>query len=119
MKIKQIKKLAMQSFKKGNLDPEKIKKIAPLLNRRQLKTYIRFIKKLDREKKVLVFTPIDKVDQKTTSKLRGMFPEKKIEYIKRSDLIAGIRIVDNDIVYEFNVKDSLKSLASYIKQSYD
>jgi len=119
MTIKQIKKLALQSFIDKNLDAKKIKKITLLLSRKQLKTYIKFIKKLEREKTVSVFTPMDKVDQRITSKVKSMFPNKKIKYIQEPGLIAGIRVVDNDIVYEFNIKDSLDSLISHVRQSYD
>jgi len=31
-------------------------------------------------------------------------------------LIAGIKIIDNDNVYDFNVRNNLKNLVSYINQ---
>jgi len=120
MTAKQIKKLAIQSFNKSyNLDTKQIKKVAPFLRRRELKTYIKFIKKIENEKKINVFIPMDKVDKKITNKIMNIFPNKTIQYFVDPDLIAGIRIVDNDMVYEFNLEDSLENLIAHIRESYD
>ncbi len=119
MKIREIKKLAEQSFTNGNLDVKKIKKIIDLLGKKQLKVYIKFLKKLENERLVWVFTPMDKVEDKITDKIKSIFPNKKIEYVSDSNLIVGLRIIDNDMVYEFNLKDSLDNLITYLKQSYD
>ncbi len=119
MKIKEIKKLAEQSFTNGNLDLKTIKRIIALLNKKQLKIYIKFLKKMENERLVWVFTPMDKVENKTTGKIKSVFPNKKIEYVKDPSLIVGLRVIDNDMVYEFNLKDSLDNLITYLKQSYD
>ena len=119
MTTKQIKKLALQSFKDGNIDIKKIKRIVPLLRKRELKTYIKFIKNLENERLVWVFTPMDKVESKITGKIKSMFPNKKIEYVTDPSLIAGLRVIDNDMVYEFNLKDSLDNLITHLKRSYD
>ena len=61
MKIREIKKLAEQSFTNENLDINKIKRTIGLLGKKQLKVYIKFLKKLENERLVWVFTPMDKV----------------------------------------------------------
>ena len=119
MTTREIKKLAAQSFTNWDLDVKKIKRTMSLLNKKQLKTYIKFLKKLENERLVYLFTPMDRVDDKTSSKIKSMFPGKKVEYIKDPNLIVGIKIVDNDMVYEFNLKDSLDNIITYLKQSYD
>lgn len=119
MIIRNIKKLAEQSFTKGNLDTKKIKRITSLLSKKKLKAYINFLKKLEDERLIRVFTPMDKVEDKITRRIRNIFPNKKIEYLKDPDLIAGLRIIDNDVVYEFNLKDSLDNIITYLKRSYD
>ena len=119
MTTREIKKLAEQSFTNWNLDVKKIRRAMSLLNRKQLKTYIKFLKKLENERLVYVFTPMDKVSDKASNKIGSMFPGKKIEYVKDPNLIVGIKIVDNDMVYEFNLKDSLDNIITYLKQSYD
>ena len=118
MKIAEIKKLAEQSFTTGNLDIKRIKRIIALLNKKQLKTFIKFLKKLENEKVLWVFTPMDKVENKITERIKSMFPGKKIEYVKDPSLIVGLRIVDEDMVYEFNLGDSLDSMVTYLKRSY-
>ncbi len=119
MTTKQIKKLAAQSFKDDNMDIKKIKRIIPHLRKRELKTYIKFIKKLENEKEVKVFTPVEMADKKIIDSITSIFPNKRVKYAVGPDIIAGIRIVDNDMVYEFNLKDSLENLIAHIKQSYD
>src|SRR3989338_695165 len=116
MKIREIKKLAEQSFTNENLDIKKIKRIIGLLGKKQLKIYIKFLKKLENERLVWVFTPMDKVEDKITGKIKNMFPNKKIEYVTDPSLIAGLRVIDNDMVYEFNLKDSLDNLIAYLKK---
>ena len=119
MKIREIKKLAEQSFTNGDLDVKIIKRTIALLGKKQLKVYIKFLKKLENERLVWVFTPVDKVEDKITGRIKSMFPNKKIEYVTDPSLIAGLRVVDNDMVYEFNLKDSLDNLITHLKQSYD
>jgi len=119
MKTLEIKKLAEKSFTNENLDIKKIKKITPLLGRKQLKVYIKFLKKLENIRTVWVFTPINNIEKEIIDKLKSMFPRKRIEYITDSSLIAGLRIIDNDMVYELNLKDSLDGLITYLKRSYD
>ena len=119
MTTRDIKKLAEQSFTNENLDTKKIKRIIGLLGKKQLKVYIKFLKKLENERLVWVFTPMDKVEDKITGKIKSMFPNKRIEYVKDPNLIVGLRVVDNDMVYEFNLKDSLDNLITHLKRSYD
>ena len=90
-----------------------------MLGDKQLKAYIKFLKKLENERLVWVFTPMDKIEDKITGKIKSMFPNKKIEYVKDPSLIAGLRVIDNDMVYEFNLKDSLDNLITHLKRSYD
>ena len=118
MTIKEIKKLAEQSFTYGNLDVKKIKKVISLLGKKQLKTYIKFLKKLENENLVWVFTPIGKVENKITGKIKNMFPNKKVKYVADYSLIAGLRVIDNDMIYELNLKDFLGNMITYLKQSY-
>lgn len=119
MTTKQIKKLAMQSFKDDNLDIKKMKRIVQILRKKELKTYIKFIKNLKNEREIKVFTAVGMKDKKTTDKITSIFPNKKVRYFIEPGIIAGIRITDNDMVYEFNLKDSLENLIAHIKQSYD
>ncbi|OGH13386.1 MAG: hypothetical protein A3H50_02415 [Candidatus Levybacteria bacterium RIFCSPLOWO2_02_FULL_37_10] len=119
MTLKQIKKLAQSSFSKDKLDTEKIKKAVTLLNRSQLKAYIKYMKTMEAQRTVKVYIPLKKPTNDMDKKIKRTFLTKKIEYISDPDLIAGIRIIDDDIIYEFNLKDSLENLITHLEQSYD
>src|SRR3989344_4928998 len=108
MTLKQIKKLAQSSFSKDKLDTEKIKKAVTLLNRSQLKAYIKYMKTMEAQRTVKVYIPLKKPTNDMDKKIKRTFLTKKIEYISDPDLIAGIRIIDDDIIYEFNLKDSVE-----------
>ena len=113
MNKKKIKELVLASYK---IDEEKIKKIAPLLNRSDLKKYIGGLKTMESKKNVIVTTPFTNVKQEM---LENLFPNKRIVYKKDPSLIVGLKIQDDDIVYDFNLKNTLNNLISYIKQDYE
>lgn len=120
MTKKQIKQLALQSYSKNELDQQKVFRIAKLLKRKDLREYIRTLKNLEREKTVTVVLPEIKVDKKDLDKqFRTAFPNKKIKYELDPSLLVGVRIIDNDLVYDLNLRDTLKQLSSYIIEKYD
>ena len=121
MTKKQIKKLAIQSYTRNNLDAKKVSSIARFLKRGDLKDYLRALKSIEANKKVLVFIPnmesFSKSDlQKTFGK---MFPNKKILYEEDPSLLLGVRVVNNDQIFEFSLKNNLEDLESFIENQYD
>lgn len=116
MTSKQIKKLAKASYTRSILDSKKVNKIVKFLNRSGLKTYIKCLKVLERSKTVQILIPNVGTKNEIIDKLKKMFPNKKLEFIEDRSLIAGIRIVDNDNVYDFNLKNTFDNLISYINQ---
>jgi F0F1-type ATP synthase delta subunit len=116
MTIKQIKTLAASSYTKDSLDAKKVSSIAKLLTRAQLKTYVKFLRSLKRSKTVKVIMP--KLDAKSdlVKNLRKIFPDKKMEFSEDKSLIAGLKIIDNDNIYDFNLKNTFENLVSYINQ---
>lgn len=116
MTKKNLKLLAQKSFKGNYMDPKKIKKIASLLKRSELRNYLNFLRLQDLQKKITVITPeAAKGLQKTLSK---MYPNRRINYAEDPSIILGIKVIDNDTIYELDLKDTLNSLKDYIKQ-YD
>ncbi len=113
---KQIKTLAKSSYTNNVLNSKKVNRIVKLLNRNELKTYLKFLKSLEKSKTVNVL--ISKITMKNdvSNKLKRMFPDKKLEFTEDKSLIAGIRIVNNDDVYDFNLKNTFTNLVSYINQ---
>jgi F0F1-type ATP synthase delta subunit len=116
MTTKQIKKLAMASYTGKILDLKKINRITKLLTRADLKRYIRFLKSLEKSKTVTVVTSNSDVKTELNKKLKQIFPGKRLEFSKDESLIAGIKLIDNDNIYDFNLKNTFENLVSYINR---
>lgn len=112
---KKIKALVSISYKKDSLDKDMVNVIAKHLTKRDVKRYIRELKNVENGKNVVMFLPV--LDN-TKSIFGKLFPKKTIIYKKDPSLLLGSRIIDNDILYEFDLKDTLDNMISYI-QSYD
>jgi hypothetical protein len=50
---------------------------------------------------------------------KEIFPDKKLFVEKDPDLILGVKVTDNDNVYEFNLRNTLEKMVEYIEQNYD
>ncbi len=116
MSKKILYKLVAQSYSGNLLSEKKVNKIAAILSKSDLKKYINGLKISEKKKNVFISTPPNNQDLK---KFKTLFPNKRIVFEKDPSLILGIKIVDNDIVYEFTLRNSLDKIASYIEQSYD
>jgi len=116
MNQKIIKKLALESYAKGNLDSKKVDRIVKHLGRFDLKLYIKAIKNYENSKTVTVLLPNISDRVSLIKEIKKLFPDKKIIIKKDENLIAGIRIIDSDSVYDFNVQNMLENLVSHINQ---
>lgn len=113
-----ITNLVTASYTNDNLDVKKVQKIAGYLNRKMLKAYIKGIKQY--EKKTTVFVDMPSAPTDTEKKeIKGLYPGKKILYNTDQTLIAGVRITNDDIIYELSMKDSLNKILATIEQNYD
>lgn len=116
MNSKKINKLVAASYKNEYLDQKKVTRIAALISKTDLKKYINGLKLAEKKKSLIVSSPVNNQDVKTFEKL---FPHKKIIFRKDSSLLLGMQVVDNDIVYEFTLKNSLDRILNYLEQNYD
>jgi hypothetical protein len=116
MNKRSIDKLILRSYKNNYLDEKTVKKVAALLSKQDLKKYINGLKLEEMKKTVIISSPNDISDRKKFEKL---FPNKKIVFNKDTALMLGIRIVDNDIVHEFTLKNSLDKILSHVERNYD
>jgi len=114
MTKKQIRSLVSASYTNDQLDQQKINRITKLLNRPELKTYINLLKSFEKSKTLTIYTPHLSTGAFFKKELAKIFVGKKIEIKEDKKLIAGIKIIDNDNVYDFNVRNNLKNLVSYI-----
>lgn len=116
MNSKKINKLVLASYSNNFLNRKRVNKISALLSKSDFKKYINGLKLTEKKKSLIVSSPISNQD---VSKFQKLFPNKKILFRKDPSLMLGVEIVDNDIVYEFTLKNSLGKILSYIEQNYD
>lgn len=116
MNSKKIDKLVEISYRNNSLDQKKVNRISALLSSADLKKYINGLKLTESKKNLIVSGPTINQDLK---KFEILFPHKRIIFKKDPTLILGLKIVDNDIVYEFTLKNSLDKILNYIEQNYD
>lgn len=117
MDKRKLKILAEKSYRNGMLDQDKAKVIASLLKRADLKKYIEVLKNMENKNTVTVILPFE--NRVENLKFGKIFPDKKIIYRTDPALIAGMKIINNDIIYEFDLKDTLMDIVQNIKTSYD
>ena len=111
---KKIKKLANLSYFKENLDEKKVKLISSKLNRSELKEYIKILRMLEKKKSVTVILPTNLVDRETEKTLKETFKGKKLIFKTDKNLIAGIKIIDFDNVYDFSLASKLGNIIANI-----
>ena len=109
MNRKNIKTLAIASYSKGNLDKRIVNKIANLLSRKELRYYINVLKSLERKKTLIVSISTKKSFFKT--ELSKVYPGKKIIFEYDPSLLAGVRIINDDLIYEMSIKNTLERIA--------
>lgn len=116
MNRKKIDRLVALSYKGSRLDSKKVNKIASLISKSDLKKYINGLKLIEKKKSLIISSPIN---NQNLEKFERLFPHKKIIFKKDPSLMLGVCIVDNDLVYEFTLKNSLERIQKYIEQNYD
>jgi F0F1-type ATP synthase delta subunit len=114
MTKKLVKQLVEASYINNALHKQTVEKIASYLSRRELKEYIRALRATERTRNVYVSTATQLAQHEAA--LQAMFPGKKITFTTDSDLLAGIRVVYNDTVYEMSLKQTLKQLEEHINE---
>lgn len=114
MTKKQIKKLALASYTNNKIDGKKVDRVIKHFTKSELKNYIKYLKTTEVSKNIIVEIPDMSIQQAILKDIRKIYPEKNINFKENKSLLAGIRIIDNDIIYDANIKDKLENLVSYI-----
>jgi F0F1-type ATP synthase delta subunit len=114
MTKKQIRNLATASYTENQLDNKKVNRISKILTRSELKEYIKAVINLEKSKTVTVYSSKISAGESLKKDIGKLFQNKKIIIKEDKKLIAGIKIIDNDNVYDFSVRNNLKNLVSYI-----
>lgn len=118
MTKKNIKQLVFASYKKENLDEATVEHIANLLTKTELKEYVRELKSYEQKNTVVIVLPY-MPNAKDQKKISENFMSKKIMYMIDSSLMVGIRVIDNDLISEYNLKNTLEEMSEHITQTND
>lgn len=123
MTNKQIKKLAEESFVKQNLNQKKVNLITRSIKRSDMKKYIKALKVIERKNTIYVVFPVQEEKNSieyALKTLKNMYPFKKAECMIDPSLMAGVKIINDDLIYDFNMKNTLHNIMSYINNKiYD
>jgi len=118
MTKKQIKNLVLQSYTKDRLDEKKVYTIARFLKRHEFKQYLNKLKGCEKQKTLIIEIPhLPTTDEQ--NKIKTMFKDKKIVYLIDPSLIVGTRIINDDLVYDLNLKNIFEDLILHVSKNYD
>jgi hypothetical protein len=107
-----IKELAGASYDKNGLDAAKVEKIASHLSKKELKEYVKQLR--IQQKLLTIYVEVPQLDSAYEKQLQEVFPDKKIEITVNPDLLLGMRIQNNDDIFELSLKNTLESLGAHI-----
>jgi len=118
MTNKLLRQLVQISYKGHELDPVKVENIVHLLSRKELKQYIAALKA--REKELTVEIALPDMSHKTeyARMFQNIFPDKKIRMIEDNDLLLGVRVTNNDLVYDMSFADAMQQVQGYIEKNF-
>lgn len=115
MTRKQIKKLISASYIKNNLDRARVNRITKQLTRAELKLFIKLLKNYEKGKTVTLFVSSIPDANEIVKQIKKIYLDKNVVTKEDKSLIAGVRLVDNDTIYDANIKNSLSEMVSFIK----
>ncbi|OGH06047.1 MAG: hypothetical protein A2W22_03940 [Candidatus Levybacteria bacterium RBG_16_35_11] len=120
MTRKQFKLLAQGSYTRGKLDVKKVKQIAKLLKPSQLRQYVKELKKIEEKKVIRVVVPNKEMISKNNILLiKSAYPKKTVLIEEDPKLILGIKLIDNDLIYDLNLRNNLENINEFIIDRYD
>jgi F0F1-type ATP synthase delta subunit len=119
MTRKQILQLVSSSYSKNKLDDKKVSKIASLLKRKDLKSYVRALKLQEKKSTVNIALPSAAVYNSSKRIFFDLFPGKSIIISEDKLLLLGGKIVADDMVYDFSLKNKLENFLTELEDTYD
>ncbi len=115
MTRKQIKLLALGSFKKNSLDEKIVNRFSGKMKRSELRNYIKYLKYYESKNSVSIIIPnLNKINQNDLKAIVKLYPNKKIKFLEDKSIILGIKIVDNDLIHDYNLKNTFESITQQI-----
>lgn len=114
-----LQQLVLASYTGKNLNAKRVDEITKRLDKQDLKAYIRALKLIEQQKKIYVAMPKANVYNTSKKTLESLFPDKEFIFEEDPSLLLGMRLIDNDMVYEMSLKERLNSILDEVDQQYD
>ncbi len=118
MTRKFLKQLVLKSYQDNKLQSENVLMISETLDRKALKEYLAALKQTEKLRTVYVDVPFDGDDEQI-KEVKSLFPGKNIVVRKDPSLLVGMRIANNDDVFEMNLRHHLDAIMSHVENDYD
>lgn len=119
MNKKEIKELVLASYIKGELNQEKVERFSSKLKRKDLKSYIRGLKLLEKKKQIVIAIPTASIYNTTREIFLDIFPDKIINIREDKLILLGGKVFADDMVYDFSLRKRLEDFIYNIEQTYD
>ena len=114
MQKKLMQQIVDFSYTDDNLDEKKVIRFADLLSRKDLKSYINKLVTKEKKSTVLISSPVN--PKKYQKEFEEIFTNKKMQFEIDQSLIAGVKIVSDDMIYEMSLKNTLEELNNYVNE---
>jgi F0F1-type ATP synthase delta subunit len=118
MTKKMLQQLVLESYNDETIDDAFTDSVADKLNRKELKQYVKALLAHEKKKTVVVSLPYAP-SQTEQDAFHTLFPKQKIVYNVDDSLSLGVKVVNNDTVYDLTLQHTLDKLVSYIENNYD
>lgn len=116
MDNKDIAKLAEISYIDNRLDGDRVSRIVKHLSRPELREYFRALKRQERKLVVYVDSNFE-LSAGEKKKFEELYPGRRVIFRIDESLVFGVRITEDDIVTNLNMKSSLEALKGYLNKS--
>jgi len=112
-----LQNLVDLSYAGDSLDEKTVLAVADRLKRGNLKRYVKELRKRENKNRVVVTLPFQP-DENDKKRFGDIFAGKRILFNIDESLLMGVQIINNDIIYNLNLKDSLERVVSHASE-YD
>lgn len=117
MNKNQLENLVTLSYTGDSLDEKTVLAVADKLKRKDLKRYIKELRRSEAKNSVIITLPFQ-ADEGDRKRFEDIFTGKRILFNVDQSLLMGVSIINNDIIYNLSLKDALEKVVSYMSK-YD
>lgn len=110
-----MKKVVQASFVNGILDETNVSRIAKSLTYSELKLYTTLLKRELAKLSVIVISA-NSLTSDQQAETMNLYPGKSVSFEIDPTLLGGMRVIENDMIYENNLATTLQTLESHVTQ---